>query len=353
MKRVDLLSSMEKVNISVIIPVYNAEKYLEKAVKSALKFDVVTEVILVEDRSPDNAYQICKDLASSNDRVKLYTHPNNENRGAGASRNLGLEKAIGNYIAFLDADDFYLPNRFDYEYEIFKNPEVDGVYGATGVHFYNEIGKENFLEKFNLSTPSDIDTYLTTVKKKIRPEDLFNHLWGIKTEFIGHFHLNALTIKKDSIDKWKLRFNERLRLHQDSEFIGKLAFKLKLFTGNYKEAVAIRGVHDENRYVNKTDNREVLRRKLLLYEEFLLWLSENGAKRETLDFFEITKDYFDFKLSDYPTRKKKYLSYIGKHENFLKSFEFPYNQIHGGVFSNYIIQKIYLKILFIYRKVLK
>src|SRR5690606_16621737 len=98
---------MEKVNISVIIHVYNAEKYLEKAVKSALKFDVVTEVILVEDRSPDNAYQICKDLASSNDRVKLYTHPNNENRGAGASRNLGLEKAIGNYIAFLDADDFY------------------------------------------------------------------------------------------------------------------------------------------------------------------------------------------------------------------------------------------------------
>lgn len=61
--------------ISVITPVYNAEKYVTQAVESALQFDEVHEVILVEDQSPDNALEVCKKLAEQYDRVKLYQHP--------------------------------------------------------------------------------------------------------------------------------------------------------------------------------------------------------------------------------------------------------------------------------------
>ena len=101
--------------ISVIIPVYNAEKYITQAVESALQFEEVCEVILVEDKSPDNALEVCKNLAKTFDRVTLYQHPDKGNHGAGASRNLGMKMATGDYIAFLDADDFYLPNRFEAE----------------------------------------------------------------------------------------------------------------------------------------------------------------------------------------------------------------------------------------------
>ena len=107
--------------ISVIIPVYNAEKFVSQAVESALQFDEVFEILLIEDKSPDNALQVCQQLAEKYERVKLYQHPDKENHGAGPSRNLGMEKASGDFIAFLDADDYFLPNRFDSERELFKD----------------------------------------------------------------------------------------------------------------------------------------------------------------------------------------------------------------------------------------
>ena len=93
--------------ISVITPVYNAEKYITQAVESALQFPEVWEIILVEDQSPDNALEVCKTLVTNYpERVKLYQHPDKGNHGAGASRNLAISKATGEFIAFLDADDF-------------------------------------------------------------------------------------------------------------------------------------------------------------------------------------------------------------------------------------------------------
>src|SRR5690606_17372782 len=141
----------------------------------------------------------------------LLEHPGNQNRGAGASRNLGLEMATQEFIAFLDTDDYFLPNRFEFEKEMFKNPEVDGVYGATGVYFYNEIGRENFIHKFKIQNLKKVDEHLTTVQKEVDPKSLFKHLWGINVPFIGHFHLNALTVRKAVMDKYNLRFNEKLR----------------------------------------------------------------------------------------------------------------------------------------------
>ena len=111
-------------NISIIIPVYNAERFLEKAVDSALQFSEVKEILLVEDGSPDQSLEVCKKLLIKDKRIKLLQHPDQGNHGAGASRNLGLEKATGDFIAFLDADDYYLINRFDAEKEIFNNEKI-------------------------------------------------------------------------------------------------------------------------------------------------------------------------------------------------------------------------------------
>ncbi|PIY03241.1 MAG: glycosyltransferase family 2 protein, partial [Bacteroidetes bacterium CG_4_10_14_3_um_filter_31_20] len=70
-----------------------------------------SEVILIEDGSPDNGLDVCTSLAKKYSKVRLYRHENGENKGASASRNLGIRKANYPYVAFLDADDFYLPNR--------------------------------------------------------------------------------------------------------------------------------------------------------------------------------------------------------------------------------------------------
>lgn len=63
-------------NISVIIPVYNVAKYFRESVKSALVFDEVGEIILIEDNSPDNAIEVCLQLEKKYDKVKLFRYPN-------------------------------------------------------------------------------------------------------------------------------------------------------------------------------------------------------------------------------------------------------------------------------------
>ena len=250
--------------ISVITPVYNAEKYITQAVESALQFDEVYEVILVEDQSPDNALEVCKKLAQKYDRVKVFQHPDKGNQGAGASRNLGLEKATGDFIAFLDADDYYLPNRFEAEKELFKNPDVEGVYGAIGVHYYSRKAKEQFYFLFG--------DRLTTVYKKHSPKDVFRGQLGMNGSF-GLFSIDALTIRKSALDK-KLSpmMKTHLRLHQDTEFLFRLSYYLDLYPGILDQAVANRGVHEDNR-ITQVDSGKIKPSisKVMLWAEVEKW----------------------------------------------------------------------------------
>lgn len=96
-----------KPKVSVVIPVYNAEKYLEICVESILNQTYKSlEVILVDDGAKDNSPQICDRLRDKDDRV-FVIHKDNE--GAGKSRNRGIEAATGDYILFVDSDDCIKP----------------------------------------------------------------------------------------------------------------------------------------------------------------------------------------------------------------------------------------------------
>ena len=79
--------------VSVIVPVYNAEEWLTEAVSSIVNQEYVHEVILAEDGSSDNSLAVCMALAENNPKVKLVRHPDGKNHGAGASRNLGVLNA--------------------------------------------------------------------------------------------------------------------------------------------------------------------------------------------------------------------------------------------------------------------
>jgi len=227
--------------ISVIIPVYNAALFLEKAVRSAVDFDEVKEVILIEDRSTDNSLEICRKLVLAHPKIKLFQHRDKGNHGAGATRNLGIEKATGTLISFLDADDYYLPNRFAAERELFRNEKIQGTFGALGVEYITEKGKLEYQSKFK-------DNPLTTVNYPAEGEEVFRGLLGLTERVFGtFFHLNTLTVKKSALEKHNLRFNTELRVHQDSEFIIRLAYYCYLKSGVIDQAIAIRGIHDDNR----------------------------------------------------------------------------------------------------------
>lgn len=100
-----LRTDMNRIEFSVIVPVYNVEKYIHKCVKSVLGQKIAAfELILVDDGSPDDCGKICDEYAASDPRVKVV---HKKNGGLSSARNAGLEIACGKYIIFLDSDDFW------------------------------------------------------------------------------------------------------------------------------------------------------------------------------------------------------------------------------------------------------
>lgn len=114
----------EKIRLSVIVPVYNVEKYLRECIDSILTQDIdEMEVILVDDGSTDGSGAICDEYAEKDGRVTVI---HNENGGCSAARNAGLDIAQGKYITFVDSDDYLLPNTYRTNVEYMeKHPEVD------------------------------------------------------------------------------------------------------------------------------------------------------------------------------------------------------------------------------------
>ncbi len=98
--------------VSIITPAYNAAPYLAETIRSVQNqtfFD--WEMIIVDDCSKDNTLSIARSLSETDDRIKVYQ--NSKNSGVAATRNFALEKANGKYIAFLDSDDLWLPEKLE------------------------------------------------------------------------------------------------------------------------------------------------------------------------------------------------------------------------------------------------
>lgn len=106
---------MDKPLISVIIPVYNIEKYLERCVDSVCNQTYQNiEVLLVDDGSTDSSGKLCEQLAQKDDRIKVF---HKENGGSSSARNLGLSNAKGEYVGFVDSDDYISEDMYELLYE--------------------------------------------------------------------------------------------------------------------------------------------------------------------------------------------------------------------------------------------
>lgn len=126
--------------LSVVIPVYNVEKYLEKAVLSVQNQSVKDiEIILVDDCSPDCSPEICDRLALNDERIRVIHH--SENMGLSEARNSGLDIALGEYIWFMDSDDYIDEGLFHLVKEsLTMNPAQVVIFGLTE-DYYDHKGK--------------------------------------------------------------------------------------------------------------------------------------------------------------------------------------------------------------------
>ncbi|WP_115461215.1 glycosyltransferase family 2 protein [Winogradskyella aurantiaca] len=273
------MNSNQKFEVSIVIPVYNAEPFLRKAVESAESHDVVKEIILVEDKSPDESWKLCLQLAKEYSKVKAFQHPDNENHGCGATRNYGLSLAKCDYITFADADNYLLPNRYEKDKVIFeKHPEADGVYNCMGIHYYSDQSKEIFLNTVN----QEVLTFSDVVKPSEVPL-VFISEHPRKVE--GSWGIDGLTIKKEVFNKSGI-FNTALKLQQDVDLFIKMSLTANFFPGELNEATCIRGVHDQQR---STSVQDMDKFRLERWKSVMSWLRKNR------DIDKITKDLFEQK----------------------------------------------------------
>lgn len=117
---------MTDIKISIIIPIYNSEKYIEKCIESVLAQTInETEVILIDDGSKDCSGEICQKYAEKYPERIIYKQI--KNSGAAKARNIGLSMATGEYIGFVDSDDYVVPDMFEKLYEKAVSDDADIV----------------------------------------------------------------------------------------------------------------------------------------------------------------------------------------------------------------------------------
>lgn len=115
--------------ISVIVPIFNAEKYLHRCIKRILAQDYTDyELLLIDDGSIDNSATICDEFAKYDNRIRVF---HKENGGVSSARNWGLDKAIGEYIMFVDSDDYMLPGMLEVMVSTLKAKSADLVVCGT------------------------------------------------------------------------------------------------------------------------------------------------------------------------------------------------------------------------------
>lgn len=185
------------VRVTFIIPIYNAEKYLEKCLQS-IKNQVITdfEVIMIDDGSTDSSVEICKRFQSADNRFHLVRQ---ENSGPSCARNKGIEIANGEWISFIDADDWIEEN--------YLSLIEDGT-GTDLIFFgFKELNESKF-------TVKQIQTNGELVSSNI--DCSLSKLFKSESQFFG-FTWNKL-YRRSIINNNRLRFNENLIIKEDEEF---------------------------------------------------------------------------------------------------------------------------------------
>lgn len=139
---------MNQPKVSVIIPVYNTEKYLRECLDSVVNQTLKDiEIICVDDGSTDRSLGVLREYEARDSRVKVFTQ---EKSNAGAARNIGLSKANGEYLAFLDSDDYFEPVMLEHMLACAREREAEVV--ICRYHIYDERTEENTFSNKGISS---------------------------------------------------------------------------------------------------------------------------------------------------------------------------------------------------------
>lgn len=170
--------------VSIIMPCFNASSFIQETIQTVqLQTYTHWELIIIDDYSTDDSIILIEEQQQKDSRIQLITLP--ENKGTGVSRNLGIEKARGEFIAFLDADDVWKPKKLEKQLQFMK--EKSAAVSFTSYEQIDEVG--NTLQKVILA------------KEKVTAHDM------LIRNYIGNLTgiYNAKTLGKIYMPEWRKR----------------------------------------------------------------------------------------------------------------------------------------------------
>ncbi len=195
---------------SVIMPIYNSEKKLDRSIKSVIEQTCMDwELLLIDDGSTDNSLSICKKYARMDRRIKVF---HQENKGPGSARNLGIQECKGEYITFIDSDDYYEKDYFETLNNANKTNDFDLLFFGLvlerengEIYKYNHIGKfkkydKEQLIKLQLMGILSWGSCLKAMKSSIAKACTFSDL-QVGEELLFSFNVLKRAKKIEFIDK--------------------------------------------------------------------------------------------------------------------------------------------------------
>ncbi|UVF18415.1 glycosyltransferase [Microvirga terrae] len=191
--------------VSIVIPVRNGQDFIRRSIESALHqtLDAI-EVIVIDDASTDNTTQIVADYEAGSSKIKLIRFPTN--RGPSAARNAGISAATGRWIALLDADDWYAPNRLEYVTRAGNGVEADLV--CDDLLLFDEAGGATIGPMFGTGgLPPSIDGEAFVLGNMPNPHQ----------PRCGYGFLKPIVRKAFLVEKG-IHYNEEMRFAEDYAF---------------------------------------------------------------------------------------------------------------------------------------
>lgn len=176
--------------LSIIIPMYNSERYIGRCIESLRGLKIRKEVIVVDDGSSDGSYDIARKFVS-NGEIKLFYQ---ENKGVSEARNLGLDRCSGEVVVFVDSDDFIIGDGFQSIYNNFTLSKAEMVMGGVKIKFADQH-----------------------IEVRMAYSEMAGRLWEGDDCFAKLMHTNTFTplvfcymFKKSFLDRVKLRFQHKM-----------------------------------------------------------------------------------------------------------------------------------------------
>lgn len=245
--------------ISVIMPVYNKEKYFEAAIYSVLNQTFTDiEVIIINDGSTDSSLVLAKQIVEKDKRVCLIDVPNG---GVSKARNLGLSQAKGNWIQFLDADDRLEPNYLTEAMQIIQHVQADILFSSFRmVDVHGKIVR-------NVSVP------IQGIKAQLELQECFiQHQY--ESGFFGY--ISNKLFRRSLLEKSHAKFPEDIRLAEDLDFYVKLYPAVA--SAYFWSGISFRYLQTEENYLNSPNIDYYA--QLRIHLDIKKWFKQMGTYSE-------------------------------------------------------------------------